>query len=318
VELRIMRRRHLLAASGTLGGAIGSAIVAPLSAQPKPVFLDYTQEQLDKAYDQSFWAPQMAELEAGDGTASSEVRRKMPPRTERYGAGDANLVDIFVPPNARGVPVLVYIHGGAWTRNSRQDASFPAPALIGRGAAYLAPDFGSLKTIRLPEMIENCRRALEWTVRNAASFGGDPGRVFLAGHSSGAHLASCVLITEWTRRGLPADAIKGALLMSGMYDLHPVRLSSRNTFLHVTPEEEEAASAMRHLSRIACPVAIASADEDSPEFKRQSAVLASALQGMGRLASRTIAFNANHFQEDDRLGQPDSEISRALFSLMGI
>jgi arylformamidase len=318
MELRIMRRRHLLAASGTLGGAISSAIVAPLSAQPKPVFLDFTQEQLDKAYDQSFWAPNMAELEAADGATSAEVRRKMPPRTERYGASDVDLIDIFTPPNPRGVPVLVFIHGGAWTRNSRQDASFPAPTLVGRGAAYLAPDFGSLKTIRLPEMIENCRRALEWTVRNAASFGGDPGRIFLAGHSSGAHLAGCVLITEWTRRGLPADAIKGALLMSGIYDLYPVRLSSRSTFLHITPEEEEAASPMRHLSRITCPVAVTSADKDSPEFKRQSAVFADALQGMGRLASRTIAFNANHFQEDDRLGQPDSEISRALFSLMGI
>jgi hypothetical protein len=131
------------------------------------VFLDFTQEQLDKAYDQSFWAPNMAELEAADGATSAEVRRKMPPRTERYGASDVDLIDIFTPPNPRGVPVLVFIHGGAWTRNSRQDASFPAPTLVGRGAAYLAPDFGSLKTIRLPEMIENCRRALEWTVRNA-------------------------------------------------------------------------------------------------------------------------------------------------------
>jgi len=309
-----MRRRHLLAARGTLG----LTTVAPASVQPAPVFLDYTQEQLDKAYDQSFWAPRMAELEAGDGATSAEVRRNMPPRTERYGTNDEDLIDIFTPPEALGVPILVFIHGGAWTRNSRQDVSFPAPTLVGRGAAYLTPDFGSLKTISLPEMIENCRRALEWTVRNAASFGGDPGRVFLAGHSSGAHLAGCVLITDWTTRGLPADAIKGALLMSGMYDLYPVRLSSRSKFLHITPQEEEAASPMRHLSRITCPIAVTSADEDSPEFKRQSAVFAAALQGMGRLASRTLAFNANHFQEDDRLGQPDSEISRALFSLMGI
>ena len=127
-----------------------------------------------------------------------------------------------------------------------------------------------------------------------------------------------MLVTDWTARGLPADAIKGGLLLSGMYDLYPVRLSSRSQFLHITPQEEEAASPMRHLGRIACPIAVASADEDSPEFKRQSDVLASALQGMGRLASRTVAFNANHFQEDDRLGQPDSEISRALFALMGI
>ncbi len=244
-----MRRRHFPAATATPGGAS----VAPSSGQPAPVFLDYTQEQLDRAYDQSFWAPQMAELETDDGARSAEVRRKMPPRTERYGASDVDLIDIFTPPDPHGVPVLVFIHGGAWTRNSRQDASFPAPAVVGRGAAYLAPDFGSLKTTRLPEMIENCRRALEWTIRNAASFGGDAGRVFLAGHSSGAHLAGCVLITDWTARGLPADAIKGALLMSGMYDLYPVRLSSRSKFLHITPQEEEAASPMRHLNRDRLP-----------------------------------------------------------------
>ena len=314
-----MKRRNLLAATGTLGGAaIGSAMGSQSMAQPKPVFLDYTQEQLDKAYDQSFWAPQMSELEAADGSNSAAVRKKMPPRTERYGPSDADLIDIFVPAGKSPCPTVIFIHGGAWTRNSRLDASFPAPSLVGRGAAYAVPDFGSLKMLRLPEMIENCRRAVEWVVRNAASFGGDPARVYLAGHSSGAHLAGCVLVTDWTKRGLPADALKGGFLMSGMYDLHPVVLSSRSKFLHITPEEEIAASPMRHLDRISCPIAITWADEDSPEFKRQSSVFADALQGMGRLASRTIAFNANHFQEDDRLGQPDSEISQALFALMKI
>jgi arylformamidase len=97
-----------------------------------------------------------------------------------------------------------------------------------------------------------------------------------------------------------------------------VLLSSRGSFLHVTAEEQAAFSPMRHLDKIACPVAISSADEDSPEFKRQSAVFADALQGMGRLASRTVVFNANHFQEGDKLGQADSQVSRALFSLMGL
>jgi len=283
-----------------------------------PVFLDYSQEQLDKAYDQSFWAPQMAELEAHDGTASAAVRRTMPPRTEHYGPSDVEGIDIFAPADARGVPVLVFIHGGAWTRNTKEDASYPAPTLTGRGAAYLAPDFASLKTARLPDIVENCRRALEWTVRNAATFGGDPNRVFLSGHSSGAHLAACVLITDWTKRGLPADAIKGGLLMSGMYDLYPVLLSSRGSYVHVTAEEEAALSPMRHLHRITCPIAVVSADEDSPEFKRQSAVFADALQGMGKLASRTVVFNANHFQELDHLAQPGSTVSQAAFSLMGL
>ena len=310
-----MQRRQFLAGTAALGGA---SIVPPSAAQQGPVFLDYTQEQLDQAYDQSVWVPQYKELQAHDETSSAAVRKAMPPRTERYGKGEVELVDIFAPPDARGVPVIVYFHGGEWLHNSRLTASFPAPTVVGRGAAYLAAGFSNIKQMRLPDMIEQCRSAVEWAVRNAASFGGDPDRVYVGGHSSGGHLASCVLITDWARRGLPPDAIKGALLMSGMYDLYPVTLSARGKYMQITPQEVAAASPMRHLDRVNCPVAVAWADLDSPEFKRQSTVFAEALQGMGRLASRTVVFAANHFQEPQRLAKPDSELSRALFAMMKI
>jgi arylformamidase len=314
-----MRRRHFLAGTAALGGAIGSSGVAPLFAQQGPVFMDYTQQQLDQAYDQAVWAPQLVELQAQDDAMSAAVRKATPPRTERYGKREAEQIDIFTPANARGVPVLVYFHGGQWQLNSRLTASFPAPTVVGRGAAYLAAGFDNItQAWRLPDMIEQCRSAVEWAVRNAARFGGDPDRVYIGGHSSGGHLASCVLITDWARRGLPADAIKGAFLMSGMYDLYPVTLSARGKYMQLTPQEQAAASAMRHLDRINCPVAVTWADLDSPEFKRQSMVFADALQGMGRLASRTVVFAANHFQEPQRLAKPDSELSRMLFSLMKI
>lgn len=289
-----------------------------MSAPAKPVFLDYDQTQLDRAYDQSVWAPQMAQLEAEDGLASAALREIMPPVTRQYGPADGELIDIFAPAGGRSAPVLVFIHGGAWTRNTREDASYPAPTLVGRGAAYLAPDFGSLRTVRLPQMVAACRAAVAWAIGNAASFGGDPDRVFLAGHSSGAHLAACVLTTDWTAHGLPPDAIKGGFLMSGMYDLHPVVLSSRRQFLHLTAEEVAAFSPMRHLDRIACPIAIVSAEGDSPEFRRQSRVFADALEGMGRLASRMVVRDANHFEEPKRLADPQTEVSRAILSLMGI
>lgn len=309
-----MRRRYFLGGAAALGAGMGTSV----RAQDRAVFLTYTQEQLDQAYDQSVWAPQFKELQAHDDAASAAVRKVMPPRTERYGTKDVELLDIFTPPNAAGAPVLVYFHGGEWQYNSRLTASFAAPTVVGRGAAYLVPDFNNIKQVPLPDMIEQCRSAVEWAVRNAARFGGDPDKVYIGGHSSGGHLASCVLITDWIRRGLPADAIKGAFLMSGMYDLYPVMLSSRGQYVKITPQEQAAASVMRHLDQIRGPVAIAWADLDSPEFKRQSKVFASALQGMGRLASRTLAFAANHFQEPQRLARPDSDMSKALFALMKI
>ena len=285
--------------------------------QAKP-FLDYTQEQLDRAYDQLVWAPNRDAIQAEIRKDCEVVRKVMPPRTERYGKSEMQVADIFAPKRASPVPVLVYLHGGAWLRGSRLDVAYPAPALTGRGAALVVTDFNNVSEVPLPAMIEQCRDAIDWTVRNAASFGGDPNRVYLAGHSSGAHLASCVLLTDWTARGLPADAIKGALAISGMYDLHAPLLSARSKYVKITPEELDAASAMRHLGRIRCPVAVAWSIGDSPEFRRQGQVFAAALQGMGRLASRTEVFSPNHFEEPRQLADPASELSRVLYSLMKI
>jgi arylformamidase len=274
------------------------------------VFLDYTQAQLDQAYDQLHWAPHRDAIQAEIRKECEAVRQSMSPRTERYGRSEAQTLDIFAPTGASRAPVLIYLHGGAWLRGSRQDCVYPAPAVTARGAALVVPEFDNVSVVPLPAMIEQCREAVDWTVRNAASFGGDPDRIYLAGHSSGVHLASCVLLGN--------SAIKGALLISGLYDLHAPMLSARSKYVKITPEEEDAASAMRHLGRIKCPVAVAWSVGDSPEFRRQGHVLSLALQGMGRLASRTENFSANHFEQPRLLTDSDSTLSRALYSLMKI
>lgn len=274
------------------------------------VFLDYTQAELDQAYDQLVWAPHRDMVQAEIRKDCEAVRQKMPPRTERYGKSDKQELDVFAPPGATNAPVLVYLHGGAWLRGSRLDTIYPAPALTGRGAVLVVPEFNNVSEVSLAQMIAQCRQAVDWTVRNADSFGGDPERVYLAGHSSGAHLASCVLLGD--------PPVRGALVISGMYDLHAPMLSARAKYVKITPEELDAASAMRHLGRIRCPVAVAWSVGDSPEFRRQAQVFATALEGMGKLASRTEVFSPNHFEEPRQLANPDSQLSRVLHSLMKI
>jgi arylformamidase len=276
----------------------------------RKVFLDYTQAELDRAYDQLVWAPHRDAIQAEIRQDCEAVRKAMPPRTERYGKSEMQVLDVFAPAGASGAPVLVYLHGGAWLRGSRLDVAYPAPALAGRGAALVVPDFDNVATVPLPAMVKQCRAAVEWTVDHAASFGGDPDRIYLAGHSSGAHLASCVLLGD-----LP---IKGGLLISGMYDLHAPLLSARSSYVKITPEELDAASAMRHLGRIRCPVAVAWSVGDSPEFRRQGRVMSEALEGMGRLVRRLEVFSANHFEEPRQLADPASDLSRLLYSVMGL
>ena len=308
-----MRRRFFLSSAA----ALGATAVAPAFGQQKPVFLHYTQEQLDQAYDQAVWEPQLNELQAYDSTSSAAVRKVLPPRTERYGKRDIELIDIFTPANASGAP----IHGLHPRR--RLAVQFAARRIIS-GADAGRPRcrvpharLQQRQQARLPDMIEQCRSAVEWAVRNAASFGGDPNRVYHSGHSSGSHLASCVLITDWTKRGLPADTIKGALLMSGMYELYPAMLSSRGSTCR----------SRRRRSMPPAPCAISAWSPapswwqrrpESPEFRRQSMVLADALQGMGRLAARIELFATNHFQVPQLLSKPDSELSQTLYALMKI
>ena len=87
---------------------------------------------------------------------------------------------------------------------------------------YVAEAGGSL----FP-MAEQVCRAIAWVWRNAASFGGDPNRLYIGGQSSGAHLAAVAATTDWRGDyGLPADIVKGGLTTSGMYELAPVRLTA--------------------------------------------------------------------------------------------
>src|SRR5262249_40359693 len=136
-------------------------------------------------------------------------------------------------------------------------------------------------------MVEQVRRAVAWVYKNAASFGGDPDRIYITGRSSGSHLGGTVLITDWAKDfGLPADVVKGALLSSGMYDLKPVRLSKRSKYVAFTDEMEEKLSTQRHLARINCPVVLAHGTYETPEFQRQTREFAAALKAAGKPAPR--------------------------------
>jgi arylformamidase len=298
-------------------GAASLGIAGRDARAEDKVFLNYTQGELDRAYDQAAWAPNSIALIAAYGAESAAARQSYHPKTMKYGPSAAETLDVFGPGAGR-LPIHVFIHGGAWRSLSKDDASAPASTFVDSGGVYVALNFSNAPGARLPEMLEQCRRALRWVYANAASFGGNGEKIFLSGHSSGAHLAAMVLTTDWTADGMPADLVKGALLMSGVYELHPVMLSSRRLYLKLSDDEAVALSPMRHLDRIRCPVALAWGDLESPEFKRQSVVFADALLGMGLQRSRTPLFNTNHFQVPLQLYRPDTPLGRTALSMMGL
>ena len=140
-----------------------------------------------------------------------------------------------------GAPINVFLHGGGWRGGKASTYALLGEIFVRNGAHVVIPDFAPIADLDgdLRPMVEQVKRAVAWVYQNASRFGGDPDRIYLSAHSSGAHLGGCLVTTDWTAEGLPADLLKGALLVSGMYDLKPVRLSKRSEYVRFTDEIED-------------------------------------------------------------------------------
>ncbi|HSK29443.1 MAG TPA: alpha/beta hydrolase, partial [Candidatus Limnocylindria bacterium] len=165
------------------------------------VWLDMDQKELDDAYDQSVYAPNQ-KLLAQRRAASSKatLARLGEPMRVAYGPMEIEKLDIYQTSGANA-PVNVYIHGGAWRNGQAKDFAFPAEVFVNAGAHFIVVDFVQITDTGgdLMPMIRQVRSAVAWVYNNAASFGGDPNRVYITGHSSGAHLSGCVLVTDWEK-----------------------------------------------------------------------------------------------------------------------
>lgn len=208
------------------------------------IWLHYDQAGLDAAYDQRVWAPDAADWVQRYATDTAAAPR---PEVHDYGAG---LLDLYrAPRNTRGIHL--HVHGGAWRLLTRADAGMAAPALMAAGWDMAVPDFRLLPEHRLPDMVEDVVAACRWAMAR--------GPLHLSGHSSGAHVAAVVA----TRL-----RVASVTLISGIYDLRPVLLSARGSYVKLSPAEVHALSPIHH--RIEAPVILAHGDAESPEFIRQT------------------------------------------------
>jgi arylformamidase len=295
---------------------------APLPPAPrvkgKIVWLDMDQQALDDAYDQEKYALNRDQIVARRIVNSERTRSIIgAPRRAAYGPSEIETLDIFQTARANA-PVNVFIHGGAWRRNRAADYAVQAELFVRAGAHHVILDFINVDDAggSLFPMAEQVRRAVIWVYRNAATFGGDADRIYLSGHSSGAHLGGCMVTHDWHREGLPPDVIKGALLCSGMYDLKPVRLSKRSLYVKFTDEMEEALSAQRHLGTLNTPLVLAYGTYETPEFQRQTRDFHAAVKATGKPVQLLVGEGYNHFELHETLASPYGLAGRAVLQQM--
>jgi len=272
------------------------------------VYLNYDQEELDRNYDQRAWAPNADEIIARWITGSAAARSSFRHRANlAYGSTEDEKLDIF-PAAREGAPILVFIHGGAWRSLSKEDSCYAAPAFVAAGANFVALNFANIPKVRLPDMVAQARRGVAWVYRNARELGGDPSRLYIAGHSSGGHLAANVLVTDWRTHGLPNAIIKGGLCISGMYDLEPVMLSARSSYVKLSRQEETELSPACHLDGLSSPVAIAYGEKETHEFQRQARDFAGMLKPIGQLYDLVLLGGLNHLEVGSALGASESHL----------
>ena len=223
-----------------------------------------------------------------------------------YGETKNQALDLYRT-SSIGSPIHIFIHGGAWKGCFASQWGFLAENFVKHGVHFIAPDFvNALQTGGdLAPLVDQVRCAIAWTYKNASSFGGDPERTYLSGHSSGAHLAAMALVTDWSHQyGLPDNILKGAVLVSGIYDLRPVRISYRSEYLHINDEDEEMFSPQRQLSRLNTPIAIVNGMLEGPEFIRQSHDFANLINALGKPVQLIQGQKYNHFEILETLASP--------------
>jgi arylformamidase len=320
-----LTRRTVLKAACTVGGAvIAGRALAQQTTQQTPhvkgprVWLDMDQKEIDDAYDQSAWAPNQPHISKRRGIWSETVRARIKAERVAYGPTEVEKLDIYrtKQPNA---PIRVFVHGGAWRSGSARDSAYPAEMFVTAGAHYVAVDFVAVANAdgNLMTMADQVRRAVAWVYKNAASFGGDPNRIYISGHSSGGHLAGVVMVTDWKKDfALPPDVVKGGLLMSGMYDLKPVRLSKRSTYVKFTDEMEQALSTQRHLDKLNSPIIVSHGTLESPEFQRQAREFVAAVKAAGKPVQLIVGEGYNHFEMPETFGNPHGLLGRAALEQM--
>ncbi|WP_033428936.1 alpha/beta hydrolase [Saccharothrix syringae] len=263
--------------------------------------------ELDRQYSPSTRVPSLRRYLDEYAVASAAARDGHEVRVARYGPGPDELVDLF--PGPAGGPLLVFVHGGNWQALGRADSAFGAPGALAAGASFAAVDYPLAPGAALDDIVSAVRRCVHWLHANAERLGFHPRRIHLCGTSAGAHLAAMTAVDP------ACPPLAGLVLLSGMYDLEPVRRSYVNDALGLDFAGARRNSPIWWLPERLPPVIAAVGDNETEEYHRQHALLVAALAWRAPLTSFVVA-GRNHFDLPYDLTDPGTALGGAVLTAM--
>jgi arylformamidase len=265
---------------------------------------------LDAAYNNSaaIGGAEARDRFIADVTARTKAldSRAKPQRDLAYGPGARQRLDFYAS-GTTGAPTLIFIHGGYWRSTDKENWGYVAAGPLAHGINVANVEYTLAPANRIDGIVAEVKRAVGWVRANLARLGGDPEKLYVSGHSAGGHLTAMVA-------GEPG--IRGALPISGVFDMMPMRLSSMNADFRLDEAEERRTSPQQHIPASAPPMIVAVGGGELPEFLRQSRDYAAARAAKG-LKGRLLEVGAhNHFSVLDDLADPDGELALAARNLI--
>ena len=235
----------------------------------------------------------------------------------QYGDKPTQAMDVFMP-QGESRALLMFVHGGYWRSLDKGDFSFIAPGLTAAGITVACINYTLVPQISLEELTMEVVKATAWLYRNAQQFNADPNRLFVSGHSAGGQQTGMLLATDWPRYSadLPRDVVKGAVSVSGIFDLEPLIHTSMNEVLKLDLTRARRNSPIAYSPATNAPMVLSVGGGETDAFKKQNTALKTAWQDHNFIDVPMPG--SNHFTVIEQLGKPASPLFRATLRMMGL
>ena len=278
--------------------------------------MKYTVEFCEREYNARASIPDHPQIFARWAEQSAATRRLRACLIDLpYGETASERLDLF-PARSDSAPLLVYIHGGYWRSLDKSDFSWLAPPFVNHGVSVALLNYGLAPKTSMEEIVRQMLRAHAWLYRNGDRLGFDPSRIYVAGHSAGAHLTAMMMAALWPAYGadLPADLVKAGLAVSGIYDLEPLQHAPFiQADLKLTAKRARLLSPVHMPPATDRPLYTAVGALESSEFRRQTELIGKAWPR--NLARHLTLPNLHHLNVIEELANPASPLFDAALEM---
>lgn len=207
-------------------------------------------------------------------------------------------LDIYSPPSAHDLPVVVFFHGGNWQSGKRQWYRWMGETLARHGLVVVIPDYRKYPQVRLEGFMSDASHALAWVHAHAADYGGDPQVLFLMGHSAGAHIAA-LLATDgrWLERvGLRPRQLAGFIGLAGPYDFLPLSDPAYIGMFGDTPKAQARSQPVNFVDGDEPPMLLLQGTSDHYVRPENAHALATRMRALGESAKVRIYPGMGHIR----------------------